>query len=122
MIFYTLRGPTHTLEIHDDKLHLHKKSWIKFLTKEPHKFSIEIDQLKNFEVSSPKFLFWGRLKWITNEGQRGSFRFTTNSTMMMKIERYMQKRIEKNQQKVFMPAKTGVEANALDSQSSKKAA
>jgi hypothetical protein len=101
MIFYTLRGPSHTLEIHDDKLHLTKKAWFRFLTKEPHKFAFEIDHLKNFEVTSPKFLFWGRLKWVTNEGQRGSFRFSTNGAMMGKIERYMQKRIEKNQQKNF---------------------
>lgn len=106
MIFYTLKGPTHKLEIHDDKLHMHKKSWFRFLTKEPHTNVFVIDQLKNFEVSSPKFLFWGRLKWTTNEDQSGSFRFSTNSTMMTKIERYMQKRIEKNQQKVFELNKT----------------
>ena len=116
MIFYTLKGPTHTMEIHDDKLLVHKKSWFRFLTKEPHLFTFDIDGLQSFEVSSPKFLFWGRLKWESSEGQRGSFRFSTNSTMLSKIERYMQKRIEKNQQKSFRQNKTGDGGKAVSLQ------
>lgn len=97
MIFYTLQGPKYKLEIHDDKLKLTKKSWWALFGKNE---AIEwnIQELSQFQISSPKFI-WGKLEWATFDGKKCSFRFTTNSVMMGKIEKYVHKLIIKNFQR-----------------------
>ncbi|WP_408096063.1 hypothetical protein ACJVC5_13555 [Peredibacter sp. HCB2-198] len=96
MIFYTLQGPSHELEIHDDKLSLIKKGWRTVFSKENPVISWELQALSRFEITAPKFLFWGKIEWQTYDGHRGSFRFSTNPVMVKKIESYMQKRILKD--------------------------
>lgn len=98
MIFYTLSGPGHILEIHDDKLLLSKKGLRNFFSKQRHQ-EFGLNELISFEITMPKFLFWGRVEWTTSSGQKGSFNFTTNYKMMKMIERYMQKKIEKTQER-----------------------
>lgn len=99
MIFYTLQGPSHELEIHDDKLCVIKKGWRTVFSKENSVSHWELQQLSRFEISVPKFLLWGKIEWQTYDGEQGSFRFTTNPAMVKKIEAYMQKRILKDFQK-----------------------
>lgn len=96
MIFYTLQGFGHQLEIHEDKIYLLKKTWLKLLTTKTPPESWELDELSHFEISVPKFIFSGKVTWKSFDGRSGSFRFTTNAQMMKKIETYLQKRIIKN--------------------------
>ena len=97
MIFYTLRGPVYHLEIHEDKMLLKKNRLWKILgNKEEHVWPLR--DLSSFQVSCPK-LIWGKLEWITEDGKKTNFRFTTNSIMVHKIEKYLQKMIIKNYQK-----------------------
>jgi hypothetical protein len=97
LIFYTLQGPTCKLEIYEDKILLIKRSWLSlFLRKESPNFW-KICELSQFEITVPKFLiFSGKIEWATFNGSKGTFRFSTNATMMKKIETYLQKRVIKN--------------------------
>ena len=99
MIFYTLKGPSNKLEIHDEKVQTFKKTWWALLTREPHTRSFQMSRLQSFQIAKPKFLLWGRIDWSTLDGEKGSFHYSTDSDMVKKIERYMQKKIEKNLQK-----------------------
>lgn len=96
MIFYTLQGPTETLEIHDTKLVVFKKGLKSFFSKEEQVEVFPMEELTNFEIKVPKFLFAGKLEWVSRNGRVKSFRFNTNLEMVKKIERYMQKKTEKN--------------------------
>lgn len=96
MIFYTLQGPIHCLEIHDDKIKLIKKNWMRFFSKKQ-MLEYKLSELTEFRVTSPK-LITGRLEWSTLDGTKGCFRFSTNSVMMGKIEKYIHTRITKNNQ------------------------
>lgn len=96
MIFYTLQGPTETLEIHDTKLVVMKKGWKTYFSKKEAAEVFPMDELLNFEIKVPKFIFSGKLEWVSKDGSVKSFRFSTNHEMVKKIERYMQKKTEKN--------------------------
>ena len=99
MIFYTLQGPTSKLEIYNDKIQLIKKKWIQIFSKKDHMDTWSINDLSEFEITVPKFLiFSGKLEWTTFNGEKGTFRFTTNAVMTKKIETYLKKRILKNYQ------------------------
>ncbi len=96
MIFYTIQGPGYELEIHDDKLKLSKRTWLKGFSKSEPITIWEVKALSGFEISAPRFLLWGKIEWKTYDGSKGTFRFTTNPEMVKKIEKYMQKLILKN--------------------------
>jgi hypothetical protein len=76
LIFYKLKGPRNKLEIHHDKIKLVKSPW--------------------WSPFGPKD---EKLEWANFEGQKCSFRFSTNMLMMDKIEKYVHKLILKNFQK-----------------------
>lgn len=96
MIFYTIQGPGHQLEIHDDKMTLTKKTWLKQFSKKECSRDWELKSLSGFEVSVPHYFLWGKIEWRSYDGTKGSFRFSTNPEMVKKIEKYMQKMILKN--------------------------
>jgi hypothetical protein len=99
LIFYTLKGPKHELEIHEDRLLLMKRPWLKLMARNENVGAWEIKELSHFEISVPKFLMIsGKIQWETFDGKQGSFRFTTTAAMVKKIETYLQKRIIKNHQ------------------------
>lgn len=95
MIFYTLTGPKYKLEIHDDKIKLIKRVWWSAFSKQDRVTEFKLSELTQFQISIPK-LIWGKLEWATQDGNKCSFRFSTNSVMMTKIEKYMHKLIMKN--------------------------
>lgn len=95
MICYTLKGPGCTLEIHDEKIYLKKNAWRRFFKKDTPEV-IEIDNLSNFAVTIPRYVWWGQIAWQTFDGRGGTFRFSTNPLMVKKIEQYLQKRTIKN--------------------------
>ncbi len=100
MIFYTLQGPTHELQIYDDKIRLVKRPWTKLFTRRDLVNEWQISALSHFEITAPKFfIFSGKLQWSTFEGAPGTFRFSTNGVMVKKIETYLQKRVLKNHQR-----------------------
>lgn len=101
MIHYTLKGPTHTLEIHDDKIRL-KRRVISRLARGPHFQDWDMSSLSNFEVSIPQYILWGKLEWKSTDDKYGTFRFSTNKMMVEKIEKYLQKVIQKNAEKVLV--------------------
>lgn len=104
MIFYTIQGPAHELEIHDDKLKLMKKPWLKQFSRKDAVQTWDLRSLSGFEISSPHYFLWGKIEWKSVDGTRGSFRFSTNPEMVKKIEKYMQKMILKNiQRKNHLP-------------------
>lgn len=96
MIFYTIQGPGYKLEIHDDKMKLSKKSWLKQFSRKDAIKTFEIKSLAGFEISTPHFLFWGKIELKRDDGSKETFRFSTNPEMVKKIEKYMQKMILKN--------------------------
>jgi hypothetical protein len=96
MIFYTLQGPSETLEIHDTKLVVFKKGLKSFFSKEEQIEVFPLEELLNFEIKASKFIFPGKIEWISRDGSVKTFRYNTNHEMVKKIERYMQKRTEKN--------------------------
>lgn len=97
MIHYTLQGPSYELEIHEDKIKLIKKPWLKVFTRKSETTSWEITNLAQFEITVPKFLMIsGKIQWTTFNGETGTFRFSTNPVMVKKIEAYLQKRVIKN--------------------------
>lgn len=97
MIFYTLQGPKYRLEIHDDKMKLIRQTWWGIFGSKNQETIFPLQDLAEFHVAVPK-LVWGKLEWSSFEGRRETFRFSTNSTMVSKIEKYMQKVIIKNYQ------------------------
>lgn len=99
MIFYTIQGPGYELEIHDDKMKLTKKTWLKQLSRKDAVKTWELKSLAGFEMTAPHFFLWGKIEWKSEDGSRESFRFSTNPEMVKKIERYMQKMILKNIQR-----------------------
>lgn len=96
MIFYTIQGPGYELEIHDDKMKLSKKTWLRQFSRKENVKEWELNSLCGFEISSPRYLLWGKIEWRSHDGTKGSFRFSTNPEMVKKIEKYMQKMILKN--------------------------
>jgi len=96
VIFYTLQGPHHQLEIHEDKIKLISRGISKMFSKGPEEVTWNLNQLKQFEISTPKTLIWGELQWQTFDGKKGQFTFSTNTIMVKKIETYLKKRIIKN--------------------------
>jgi hypothetical protein len=50
-------------------------------------------------MTNPSFFRMGRLEWQSQNGHKGGFRFTTNAEMVKKIERYLQEKITKNEEK-----------------------
>lgn len=99
MIFYTIQGPGYKLEIHDDKMKLTKKSWWKQISRKDAIKTFDIKSLSGFEISSPHYLFWGKIELKSEDGTKETFRFSTNPEMVKKIEKYMQKMILKNIQR-----------------------
>jgi hypothetical protein len=95
MIFYTLQGPKSKLEIHHDKLKLTNRAFWNIFSSKKNQTEWKLSELSHFKITVPKFI-WGKLEWSTSDGNKESFRFTTNSEMMKKIEKYMQKVIIKN--------------------------
>jgi hypothetical protein len=98
LIFYTLQGPKYKLEIHDDKIKLIKRSWWSFLSSKGDIIEWQLNDLSQFQITVPKFI-WGKLELATFDGKKNSFRFSTNSIMMEKIEKYIHKLIIKNHQR-----------------------
>lgn len=98
MIFYTLQGPKYKLEIHDDKIKLIKRTWWGFLSSNKEISEWKLDELALFQIAEPKFI-WGKLEWASFNGNKTSFRFSTNAVMMDKIEKYVQRLILKNVQR-----------------------
>ncbi len=96
MIFYTIQGPGYELEIHDDKIKLSKKTWLKQFSRKDAVKTWEIRSLEGFQITTPHYFLWGKIEWKTGDGSKGSFRFTTNPEMVKKIEKYMHKMILKN--------------------------
>ena len=109
MIFYTIQGPGYELEIHDDKMKLSKKTWLKQLSRKDAIKTFELKSLSEFEMSTPHFFLWGKIAWKSEDGTTETFRFSTNPEMVKKIEKYMQKMIQKNIQRKNYP--TFVEGN-----------
>jgi hypothetical protein len=103
VIFYTIQGPAHKLEIHNDKMTLTKKTWLKQFSKKDSILIWELKSLSGFEISVPHYFLWGKIEWHSNDGTKGSFRFSTNPEMVRKIEKYMQKIILKNIEKKNHP-------------------
>jgi hypothetical protein len=101
LIFYTLQGPNHHLEIHDDKLRLIRSGWFYRLSKEPRHIDWDLETLAHFEITIPQYILWGKLEWRNFDGAQGSFRFSTDAAMVKKIEKYLQKLIIRNHQKVL---------------------
>ncbi len=95
MIFYSLKGPNYKLEIHDHKLKLVRRVWWALFASKNEVTEWKLEEINHFQITVPKFI-WGKLEWATNDGKKGSFRFTTNSVIMEKIEKYMNKLIQKN--------------------------
>jgi hypothetical protein len=100
VIFYTLQGPSHCLEIHEDKILLQKRAWFRLFGKTQVK-TWGIQDLAQFNITMPRYLLWGKVEWKSFDGQKGLFRFSTNPVMMKKIELYLQKKILKNHQKAI---------------------
>lgn len=98
MIHYTLEGPKHRLEIHEDKIKLVTKPLWNLFKKKNEIKEWSLQELSQFQINITKFV-WGKLEWSTFEGTTCSFRFSTNIVMMIKIERYMHKLIIKNLQR-----------------------
>jgi hypothetical protein len=105
MIFYTIQGPGHRLEFHDTHIQLVKRGWLKFITTQEAPLRWELSDLSQFEITIPKYLFWGKLEWQSFGGHAGNFRFSTNGVMVKKIELYMQKKIIKNHQNFLEASK-----------------
>jgi hypothetical protein len=95
MIYYTLQGPIYKLEIHDDKIKLVPRGWAIVLTSKNRMREWRLSELTQFQICTSKFV-WGKLEWSTGDGSKGSFRFTTNTVIVAKIEKYLQKLIIKN--------------------------
>jgi hypothetical protein len=99
LIFYTLSGPKFSLEVHDDKIKLVRRGLWKLISREPQISTWEVHNLSSFIMTSPGVLKMGRLEWQSHNGHKGGFRFTTNAEMVRKIERYLQEKIIKNEEK-----------------------
>jgi hypothetical protein len=99
MIFYTILGPSHLIEIHEDKIILMKRTWLKLVTGSGPIKIWKLDDLAQFNITIPQYLLWGKVEWKSFDGHSGAFRFSTNTLMMKKIELYLQKKILKNHQK-----------------------
>ena len=100
MIFYTLQGPGYKLEVHEEKMYLLKRGWLRFFSKRSEIEAWELNELSSFEITVPKFIFTGKVSWTSFDGRSGTFRFSTNFQMMKKIELYFRKRVMKNQKRV----------------------
>jgi hypothetical protein len=98
LIFYTLQGPKYKLEIHDDKIKLTKKAWWSIFSSKNEILEWKLDELSQFQIAVPKFI-WGKLEWASFNGNKTSFRFSTNAVMMDKIEKYVHRLILKNVQR-----------------------
>lgn len=98
MIFYTLQGPKYNLEIHEDKIKLVTKTWWRMFSPRTEILEWKLDELSHFQIASSKFV-WGKLEWANFNGNKSSFRFSTNAVMMDKIEKYVHKLILKNFQR-----------------------
>jgi len=101
MIFYTLLGPCHLAEIHDDKIILKKRLWFKLLSGPSEIRVWKLEDLCQFALNDTRPFFWGKIEWKTFTGDRGSFHFSKHPLMMKKIESYFQKMIIKNHQHHF---------------------
>lgn len=105
MIYYTLTGPTHYLEIYADKICLKKKAWLRLFSSNDSTLTWQISSLDQFAVTVPKFLFIsGKIQWSCFSGEMGAFRFNTTPQMVKKIETYLQKRVIKNHQQQQRPS------------------
>ena len=98
MIFYTLKGPRNKLEIHDNKIKLVKSAWWSIFSPKDEMLEWDLNEIAKFQIVKTHF-FWGKLEWANFEGQKCSFRFSTNLIMMDKIEKYIHKLILRNFQK-----------------------
>ncbi len=108
MIFYTVKGPKYHLEIHDDQMKLKRQGWLNFFLKKEHDQRWDLNNLSHFQITIPQYLFWGKLEWESFDGKKGCFRFSTNSVMVTKIEKYLQKRIIKNFERSQGPTATQI--------------
>lgn len=103
MIFYTLKGPSYNLEIHDSKIILVKKGWWRLLSFGPTNLSWEMKNLSSFQIVVPKGVLYGKLEWKSFDGKQESFRFSTNAEMVQRIEKYLQKVVLKNHERSPAP-------------------
>lgn len=105
MIFYTLQGPAYKLEIYEDRIRLVQKGWFGVFSRKEKEINWSIQDLSQFEIYVPQFIWTGKLRWKSFDGVEGTFRFSTNAAMVKKIETYLQKRIIKNHQKMVLNEK-----------------
>jgi hypothetical protein len=96
MIFYTIQGPKYRMEIHDDKIRLVKKGIFSFFSKFDENSTYPLSELIHFEVTSSKFILWGKIEFTMSTGEKKMVRFSTGQQMMNKIEKYIQKIVVKN--------------------------
>lgn len=101
MIHYTVNGPKFKLQIHDDKICLERRIWSRLFTFKSREGTWNLEGLQKFNITSTNLL-WGKLEWESFDGVKGSFWFSTNHEIVMKIEKYMHKKILKNHNKVKM--------------------
>jgi hypothetical protein len=99
VIFYTIQGPAYELEIHDDKMKLTRKTWLRTFTRKDPMKVWDLKSLAGFQITTSHFWMWGKIQWKDEDGSYETFRFSTNPEMVRKIEKYMQKIILKNIQK-----------------------
>ncbi len=94
VIFYTISGPTMSLEIRDDHLLIKSRgplSW--FLSKEL-ECTMPLDQIRQFMVTR-NYAVMGKIT-VSNGENTYSMTFSSPFKMVQMIEKYMQKRILKN--------------------------
>ena len=96
MIFYTIQGPKYRLEIHDDKLRLITRGMFSLFNNKNDHPTFPLNEIIKFEITSSKFIFWGKLEFTMSNGEKRNIRFSTNQQMMNKIEKYIQKIVIKN--------------------------
>jgi hypothetical protein len=98
LIFYTLFGPTSKLEIHDDKIKVMRNPFLGFFHRKDRLVEFKLNELAHFSITEPKFV-WGKLQCESACGKKADFRFTTNTVMMGKIEKYLNTLITKNEKR-----------------------
>jgi hypothetical protein len=74
------------------------KTWWRIFSSRNEILEWKLDELSQFQIATPKFV-WGKLEWSSFNGNKTSFRFSTNAVMMDKIEKYVHKLIIKNFQR-----------------------
>ena len=73
-----------------------KKGIFSFFSKFDENSTYPLNELIHFEVTSSKFILWGKIEFTMSTGEKKEVRFSTGQQMMNKIEKYIQKIVVKN--------------------------